>query len=174
MVDQWSTTAIFPLTRSDMPRNADRGGFAALVRERRDARHELAKINLALLELVIEQKWSVPRLWPYVERLGDLHARVPLDIEIASRLWGLLLDISGEAFRQRQFDAARQALEAALAVGPRNAYVLRRLALAKAMDGQPGSGLDEAREACRLQPDNPENHRVLQQILLSISEQPEN
>jgi hypothetical protein len=105
-----------------------------------------------------------------VERLSRAHARAPQEPEIARELWNILLDISKAAFHDGRPDAAQQALEAALAVGPRNDFVLRHLALAKAIGGQPGGGLGEAREACRLGPQNTANWRVLYQVALSAGE----
>ncbi|MFW6152701.1 MAG: hypothetical protein ACOC6C_06965, partial [Verrucomicrobiota bacterium] len=50
---------------------------------------------------------------------------------------------------------------------PKRDFIMRNLALAKAVTGKPGDGLEEARDACRLRPENPENWKVLQQVALS-------
>ncbi len=139
---------------------------------KRGARRELAEINLALGKAVTTG-WTARRVLPLLERMSIIRLQAPDDPEIAYEYWTLLLDVAESAFKGSKMDMVRQVLEMALDVGPKRDFIMRRLALAKAVTGEPGDGLEEAREACRLRPENPENWKVLQQVALSAGNENE-
>ncbi len=166
LLDVWSADEAWP---PGTPASAAIAETREEMRTLRAARRELAEVNLALGEAV-QFDWSPRQVLPLLDRLRSARALAPRDPEIAYELWDLLVDVAASASSARQMDQARRALQEALEIGPRRDFVLRQLAIAKAVGGAPGDGLAEARDACRLNPDNPANWRVLEQVALSAGE----